>query len=62
MSEGPSRFSMIVAHDGKVIDNVAFRPKTSFGNIGQQWPFRIEYSQPEGIDAVTFSWNITIRG
>lgn len=57
-----SRFSMIVVHDGMVIDNVGFRAKTVFGGIGTQWPFRIDYMQPEGIDAVTFSYNIQIRG
>jgi hypothetical protein len=57
-----SYFSMIVVHAGKVIDNVAFRPKTTFGNIGAHWPFRIDYMQPEGFDAVTFSYNIQIRG
>jgi hypothetical protein len=62
MLDGPSRFSMIVAHNGKVIDNVAFRPKTVFGGMGTQWPFRINYIQPEGFDAVTFTWNIHIRG
>jgi hypothetical protein len=62
MLEGKSRFSMIVSDDGIIVDNVAFRPRSAYGDLGQQMPFLIHYSRPEGFDAVTFSWNMVIRG
>ena len=57
-----SRFSMLVANDGVIVDNVAFRPITPYGGLSSKIPFTIKYISPEGFDAVTFDWNLYVRG
>ena len=63
ISEGSgTHFSLIIANDGFVVDNLGFRPKTAYGNLVDQIPFRIEFTRPEGFDAVAFSWKMRVRG
>ena len=63
MVEGSgTHFSLIIANDGFIVDNLSFRPKTAYGNLGGKIPFRIEFTRPEGFDAVTFSWKMSVRG
>jgi hypothetical protein len=57
-----SRFSMLVANDGVIVDNISFRPITPYGGLGSKMPFTIKYISPEGFDAVTFYWNMYVRG
>ncbi len=53
---------MIVANEGVVVDNVSFRPITPYGGLSSKMPFTIKYIRPEGFDAVTFAWNMYVRG
>ena len=62
MLEGQSHFSMIVADDGVVVDNVAFRPRPVYGELGSTIPFKIEYNRPGGFDAISFYWKMLIKG
>ena len=57
-----SRFNMVVANDGVIVDNVSFRPRTAYGGLGSKMPFTIKYTSAEGFDAVSFYWSMTIRG
>ena len=57
-----SRFSMIVANDGVIIDNVSFRPVTAYGGLSSAMPFTIKYICPEGFDAIAFDWSLYVRG
>ena len=57
-----SRFNMIVANDGVIIDNVSFRPMSAYGGLSSRMPFAIQYNSPEGFDAVCFYWNMYVRG
>ena len=57
-----SRFNMIVANDGVIVDNISFRPITAYGGLSSKMPFNFKYISPEGFDAVTFIWNMYVRG
>jgi hypothetical protein len=57
-----THFTMVVAHEGVVIDTIAFRPRSAYGELGQDIPFTIRFLQPEGFDAVAFVWRMVMRG
>ncbi|MGD9098634.1 MAG: hypothetical protein PVF97_11140 [Desulfobacterales bacterium] len=54
------RFSMFVAKDNIVVDNVGFLPKRNSDNSDPKLSFEIDYSRPEGFDAITFGYEITV--
>ena len=60
--ESQSFFSMVVADNGVIVDNVSFRPRSAYGGLNRKMPFKITYNRPEGFDAVTFDWRMLIRG
>jgi hypothetical protein len=62
MMDTGTRFSVVVAHDGYVVDTIAFRPVSAFGGLGNNLPFNIRFTRPEGFDAVTFVWKLSMRG
>lgn len=62
MEGSGTRFNLIIANDSYVVDNLSFRPRTVDGNLGSKIPFRIEFTRPEGFDAVTFVWKMMVRG
>ena len=57
-----TRFSLIIANDGVVVDNIGFRPKSYGGRLGNKIPFTINLTRPEGFDAVAFYWRMTVSG
>lgn len=61
MNEAKSRFSMLVASGGKIVDNVSFRPVYT-GNIGEKMPFSIRYMREEGFSLITFYSYVQVRG
>ena len=62
MEGSGTHFSVIIANDGFVVDNLSFRPKSAYSNLGRMIPFRIEFVRHEGFDAATFSWKMRVRG
>lgn len=57
-----SRFNLLVIRDGVIVDNVGFRPRAGFGNTDRPWPFTINLDMPEGLDGVTLTYFISVRG
>lgn len=62
MMDTGTRFSVVVANDGYVIDTISFRPVSAYGGLGNKLPFNIRFTNPEGFDAVAFVWKMSIRG
>lgn len=54
------RFTMYVAKDNIIVDNVGFLPKRSADESNPKLSFSINYSRPEGFDAITFGYEITV--
>lgn len=54
------RFTMYVAKDNVIVDNVGFLPKRSADESNPKLSFSIKYSRPEGFDAITFGYEITV--
>lgn len=61
IDEARTRFFMLVAKDGCIIDNVVFRPRF-IGNIGQNASFKFRYTMDGGFSAITFGYNLTVKG
>lgn len=61
INDAKSRFSMLVASGGIIVDNVAFRPVFT-GNIGEKMPFSIRYCREEGFSLITFYSFVQVRG
>ena len=55
------RFSMFVAKDNVIVDNVGFFPKRpDDSDEASKLSFSIEYARPEGFDAISFGYEITV--
>jgi hypothetical protein len=54
------RFSMFVAKDNVIVDNVGFLPQSPESDTSGKLPFSIEYNRPEGFDAISFGYEITV--
>jgi hypothetical protein len=61
LNERKSKFSMLVASKGIIVDNVAFQPVFT-GNIGDKMPFSIRYVREEGFSLITFYSYVQVRG
>ena len=57
-----TKFNLIVVNAGYVVDNISFRPRSATGNLGQTMSFKIQLTEPEGFDAVSFYWKMRMRG
>lgn len=62
MVPAETRFFMLVARSGVIVDSVGFRPRAGFGNTDREWPFTIYYNQPEGFDGLSFAGQVSVRG
>ena len=62
MMDQGTRFSLLLSRDGKIVDNISFRPATALGKLSDNMPFMIEFTCPEGFDGINFYWNIYVRG